>query len=254
MFSISLLKYTEVLTILKLKNLFYYPELQKSTSLIRFEAEEARHLKSLRNAKGDSVFLTNGKGAKAEAELLDFSRRDCQLRIVHFEQVQNPRNYYIHIAVSPTKNADRIEWFVEKAVELGIDEITFLTTKNCTRQQIKLERINKKAIEAMKQSLQFYLPKINPLTPFDHFIKASKQQNQEKFIAYMLTNDEQSLVKKASVAANYCVMVASEGGFTQQEASLAQKADFECVNLGNSRLRTETAALASCMMLNFINI
>jgi 16S rRNA (uracil1498-N3)-methyltransferase len=237
-----------------MKNLFYYPNLQESEPLITFESEEARHLKSLRIRKGDSVFLTNGMGAKAEATLIDHSRRTCELKIVNFEQVSNPKNYYIHIAVSPTKNADRIEWFVEKAVELGIDEITFLETENCTRNQVKLERVTKKAIEAMKQSLQFYLPKINDLTPFEDFVNNSATQNQENFIAYMFTNQEQSLLKKASPQKKYCVMVGSEGGFSEEEAVFAQKVGFECVNLGGTRLRAETAALASCMMLNFINV
>lgn len=237
-----------------MKNLFYYPTLKVSEPLIKFGAEEARHLKSLRIGKGDSIFLTNGKGAKAEGKLVTFSRKDCEIKIVNFEQITNPRNHYIHIAVSPTKNADRIEWFVEKAVELGIDEITFLETTNCTRKQVKIERLIKKAIEAMKQSLQFYLPKINDLTSFEDFLSQADTQNQEKFIAYMLTNQEQSLAKKATPKKKYCVMVASEGGFTKEEAEFAQKAGFECVNLGNTRLRTETAALASCMLLNFINI
>lgn len=217
----------------------------------KLDEEESMHTKKvLRLKSGTVIQLTDGLGKIYEARLTNTDGRNCEFSILKSEQVPS-RNYKIHIAIAPTKNADRIEWFVEKAVELGIDKISFLLCKNSERKSINLERVEKKAISAMKQSGQAYLPEIVEIRPFQQVIAESNEAG--KFIGYV---DEQNplLLKNAAIpSGSYLVMIGPEGDFSSEEMKTALQQGFVKISLGQNRLRTETAGIAACHILNLIN-
>ena len=230
-------------------NLFYQPQIVHG--LLHLDPDESRHaVKVLRKKQGDQLFLTDGKGIFYEATITSPDARKCAFDInkTIAEQI---RNFVIHVAISPTKNADRIEWFVEKTVEFGIDEITLLECDHTERQHVKLERLEKMAISAMKQSLKATLPVIHPLTSFSQF--TSSCQASEKYIAHV-DNENKSLLKDLVTRGNsYVVMIGPEGDFSLDEVTLAEAQGFKKVSLGPSRLRTETAGIAACHILNLAN-
>ena len=213
--------------------------------------EESMHArKVLRLKSGTVIQLTDGLGKIYEARLTNTDGRNCEFSILKSEQVPS-RNYKIHIAIAPTKNADRIEWFVEKAVELGIDKISFLQCKNSERKSINLERVEKKAISAMKQSGQAYLPEIVEIRSFKQFISESNEAG--KFIGFV---DEQNplLLKNLAKPSTSClVLIGPEGDFSPEEMQTALQKGFVKVSLGANRLRTETAGIAACHILNLVN-
>jgi 16S rRNA (uracil1498-N3)-methyltransferase len=229
-------------------NLFYQPKIEEG--VLHLDAEESRHAtKVLRMAKGDELHLTNGKGFLYTCRITDADSKKCSFEIIertHFKK----RDFQIHIAIAPTKNIDRTEWFVEKATEIGIDQISFILCQNSERKHINLERTEKIAVSAMKQSGQAWLPKISPLTPFKEIIKYEAPQ---KFIAFVDEQNPNHLKSLASANGNYLVLIGPEGDFRAEELSLALTKDFKKVSLGSNRLRTETAGLVACEILNFIN-
>ncbi len=243
---------------------FFYPDLELG-SQITLPEEEAKHLKTLRVREGDFLDIVNGKGILAKGKVLSADVKKSLIEITQIVSTEEKRPFYIHIAVAATKNADRIEWFLEKAIEIGIDEISFIETTRSEYSNMKSERLFKKGIAAIKQSLRATLPKINPPIKFKEFIKKhhSDKKNQTKhgeetleiqrFIAYTPTDTTAVLENYATKKAYYLVLIGSEGGFTPEEVHQAQQSDFECVSLGEYRLRTETAALYSCMALNSLN-
>ena len=163
----------------------------------------------------------------------------------------HPKNFIIHIAISPTKNADRIEWFVEKAVELGIDEITLLECDHTERQHLKIDRLEKMAISAMKQSLKAKLPVIHPLTSFRNIVHTAG--SVEKYIAHVDNENPNQLKNLIAAGSSYLVLIGPEGDFSDEELTLAENQGFKKISLGPSRLRTETAGLAACHILNLAN-
>jgi 16S rRNA (uracil1498-N3)-methyltransferase len=230
-------------------NLFYQPLIAQDVFYL--DQEESKHcVKVLRRMKDDALKITDGKGNFYEAVITKADPQQCQFQIK--EKTAEPiKNFSIHIAISPTKNPERIEWFVEKAVELGVDEISFVHCKTTERPFIKIERLEKVAISAMKQSLKATLPKVNDLIKLDHLIKQSKEV--EKFIAYVDHSNPVHLKNAATSASNYLVLIGPEGDFSDGELAQAIQQGFQKVSLGNSRLRTETAGLAACHILNLIN-
>ena len=230
-------------------NLFYQPLI--SQDVFYLDQEESKHcVKVLRRTKDDALRITDGKGNFYDAVITKADPQQCQFQIK--EKIAEPvRNFSIHIAISPTKNPERIEWFVEKAVELGVDEISFVHCKTTERPFIKIERLEKVAISAMKQSLKATLPKVNDLIKLDTLIKQSK--DVEKFIAYVDHSNPIHLKNAASSASNYLVLIGPEGDFSDGELAQAIQQGFQKVSLGNSRLRTETAGVAACHILNLIN-
>ena len=161
------------------------------------------------------------------------------------------KNFTIHIAISPTKNADRIEWFVEKAVEFGIDEITLLECDHTERQHINIDRLEKVAISAMKQSLKAKLPSIHSLTSFRNLTHDAKAL--EKYIAHVDSENPIQLKNLVARGSSYLVLIGPEGDFSREELTLAKSLGFKKISLGPSRLRTETAGLAACHILNLAN-
>ncbi len=229
--------------------LFYEPS-AKNESFILNE-EEARHaLKVLRKKVGDKINVIDGNGHLFECKLIEGVIEKCVVKVEKtFFEPDN--DYHIHIAIAPTKNLDRIEWFVEKAVEIGIDELSFIKCKNSERPQLKIERIEKKAISAMKQSLKYRIPKINVLKDFNSFI--SEKRNEEKFIAFVDSSNPLHLKHAAGLKSKYLVLIGPEGDFTSKELDMALTQNFKKVSLGRSRLRTETAGMVACHILNLIN-
>lgn len=230
-------------------NLFYQPQIAEG--ILHLDPDESRHaVKVLRKKHGDKLHLTDGKGNFYEATITNPDAHKCAFDITKTIAEQK-RNFVIHIAISPTKNADRIEWFIEKSVEFGIDQITLLECDHTERQHIKVERLEKMAISAMKQSLKAELPVIHPLTSFGNFIVS--RDESEKYIAHV-DNENKTLLKNlVKPEASYVVLIGPEGDFSDEELMLAEVEGFKKVSLGPSRLRTETAGLAACHILNLAN-
>jgi len=227
--------------------IFYQPLIPEGTHSL--DAEEVRHAtKVLRLQSGDTLELTDGKGNLYKAVITELSKSSCLFSITETISVPK-RNYTIHIAIAPTKNIDRIEWFVEKATEIGIDTISFIQCQNSERRVVNMERIEKKAISAMKQSGQAWLPELKPMAKVQAIIH---EPCDHKFIAHVDHANSKHL-KEAPPHSSYLVLIGPEGDFTQQELKAAIDNGFQKVSLGASTLRTETAGLAACHILNLIN-
>lgn len=232
-------------------NLFYQPLIPEGIFFL--DPEESRHcVKVLRRKSGDAIRVTDGKGFFYDVVISKADARQCSFDIRNKTQA-NINKYTIHIAISPTKNTDRIEWFVEKAVELGIDKITLIACENAERSFAKTERLEKIAISAMKQSLKAKLPTIEGLTKLDSLLLEVSEE-QEQYIAYVDNGNPDHLQKIASPQKNYIVLIGPEGDFSPDELTSAIAKGFKKVSLGKSRLRTETAGLAACHILNLINV
>ncbi len=227
---------------------FYEPNIKKIQVL---SEEDSRHcVKVLRQNVGDIIYVVDGNGGLYTCEISKVDSRKCEL-IIREEQLNYGKtDFYLHLAIAPTKNSDRLEWMIEKCVEIGIHEISLIQTKHTEKKNQRTERLTKIAISAIKQSLKAYLPKINEVTSFDKFI-ANCNSNQ-KFIAH-LSDEAQPLHQVLEPNRSTCILIGPEGDFTKEEIDLAQKADFQIVMLGNSRLRTETAGLVATTITNIIN-
>ena len=225
--------------------LFFQPNISQNHFL---DIEDSRHcVKVLRKTAKDIIHVVDGVGGLYECEITKANDKKCEFRIISSHQNYQKRETYLHIAIAPTKNADRLEWFIEKSVEIGIDEISLIQTKHSERKQQKVERLEKIAISAMKQSLKAYLPKINELMPFDKFLKTAMQE--QKFLAH-LADDSKPLINLLKPQSSYCIMIGPEGDFSNDEILLAKQEKFHWVTLGNSRLRTETAGIVACALSN----
>jgi 16S rRNA (uracil1498-N3)-methyltransferase len=226
---------------------FYEPDLSRETVLL--SEEESKHaVRVLRLSTGDQVELLDGNGTRAVAEVSDDHPKRCVLRIISRITEPTGRNCRLHIAVAPTKNIDRMEWFVEKAAEIGIDEITFLECEHSERNTIKIDRIEKVAISAMKQSQQSHLPKINELTSFREFISACNADI--KLIAHCVASERKALRDFSFTNKSVAILIGPEGDFSNDEIDLAVQSGFQPVIFGNTRLRTETAAVYAVTVVN----
>ena len=228
--------------------LFYQPEGPRATSL---SESESRHcLRVIRKKKGDAIQLVDGKGNFYRAMISGTQDLVCSYEIIdHHPQPQT--NYYIHLAIAPTKNKDRMEWLVEKAVEIGVDEFSFIHCQRSERKRLDLTRMEKKAIMAMKQSLSAFLPQINPIISYPDFLNQLPKE-YDRFIAH-LPGDSQPLRNVIENNKRYCLLIGPEGGFTKDELSVAVDFGFQPVTLGKNRLRTETAALIGCHTFHLEN-
>ena len=222
---------------------------------IILDADEARHcMKVMRHKAGDLIKTVDGLGNLYSGNLVSFDKNSCTIQINDKTENYKKRNQYIHIGISPIKNQDRLEWFIEKSVEIGIDEITLIDCDRTLRKKIKIDRLNKIAITAMKQSLKAYIPKINDVITVNDFIMCN--QNSSKFICHLDNDDRRDVfyykddIKKYK---NVSVLIGPEGDFSASEIELAVDNSFLCVTLGNSRLRTETAGILACHLFNLIN-
>ena len=228
--------------------LFYLEHPEKEIIL---SAEESKHAtKVLRKKEGDILNFTDGKGGFYKAEITLADSRKCRLKVVSTEQKPKQHNYYLHIAIAPTKNMDRFEWFLEKATEIGIDEITPIICSHSERKVIKTERCNRILLSAMKQSLKFYLPKLNEAISFNDFLKQDYEGS--KYIAHCEDGEKKEL-KIENKTDKYLILIGPEGDFSQKEIDLALQNKFKAVSLGRSRLRTETAGIVATHTVNIHN-
>lgn len=234
-------------------HLFYTPNITSETYTL--SEEESKHaVRVLRLKIGDTVHLIDGTGGYYTASIIDDNQKRCTVKIVTAEKEFGKRTWKLHIAIAPVKNMDRMEWFVEKAVEIGIDEISLLDCSKSERTIIKTERLHKTAVAAMKQSIKAYLPKINELAGFDKFINDSKSFSGEKFIAHCHSRESLPHIKTYyALRQNIMILIGPEGDFSEDEVKLAVNHGFKEISLGKSRLRTETAALYACAFVNLSN-
>ncbi|RZK43709.1 MAG: 16S rRNA (uracil(1498)-N(3))-methyltransferase [Pedobacter sp.] len=232
-------------------HIFYTPGLD--SEVFTLNEEESKHCsKVLRLGLGDRVHLIDGVGGLYEAEIFEVTKRNVQLRITNKQIEFGKRNHHLHIAVAPTKNIDRLEWFLEKATEIGIDEITPIICDRSERRVIKQDRLEKVITSAVKQSLTAYHPKLNPITPFSELIKMTF--NGGRFIAHCIEDTEKEFIASLTSAhQSNLILIGPEGDFSETEINLALLNGYKAVSLGNTRLRTETAALAACFEVNYIN-
>jgi 16S rRNA (uracil1498-N3)-methyltransferase len=231
-------------------NLFYTPDLQNGT--YRLNEEESKHcVRVLRLVEGDNLFLTDGRGLFCEAVVINANPKACILRIADKKHNYGKTDYQLTIAVSPTKNTDRYEWFLEKATEIGIFGVIPMISRYSERKEIKPERLGKVMISAMKQSVKAYLPVLYPIQTFKEIIKCPF--TGLKFIAHC-NKGEKVLLRDAVVKGmDVLILIGPEGDFSAEEVEMAVNEGFTAVSLGESRLRTETAALVACHTVNLIN-
>ena len=230
-------------------NIFIATVEQKLATLT---SEESWHCaKVLRKKTGDKIQLIDGIGNFYEGVLEIVSDKKCTANLTSGPILQEKRNYYLHLAIAPTKQIDRIEWMIEKAVEIGIDEISFISCKNSERTVIKIDRIIKIIESAVKQSLQAYLPKINDLTSFKEIIN-SKEADQ-KLIAHCYNEEKNDLKQMEFKNKSTLVLIGPEGDFSMDEVDIALKNNFKAVSFGSNRLRTETAGLYVCQAASLLS-
>lgn len=227
-------------------HLFYTPDITTNPELPQEEAAHA--IRVLRLSEGDEVMLTDGKGSFYRAEIDMISGKRCYVRIVETTTPEPLWYGHLHLAMAPTKNMDRIEWFAEKATEIGVDEITFLDCRYSERRVVKTERIEKILVSAMKQSLKPTLPRLNGMTSFDKFV--AQPFVGQKFIAHCYEGDKESLQRALAPGEDALVLIGPEGDFSPEEVEKAIAHGFRPITLGKSRLRTETAALVAVHLMN----
>jgi len=231
-------------------HLFYTPDIQHDT--YRLNEEESKHcVRVLRLTEGDTLFLTNGKGLFCESQITDANPRACLLQVINTKQNFGKRDWHLTIGVSPTKNSDRYEWFLEKATEIGIDEIIPVIGRYSERKVINNDRLNKVMVAAMKQSVKAYLPVLHPVQTFIETIKNGF--SGLRFIAHCHEGEKIFLRDAVVKGADIMILIGPEGDFSAEEVGLAINEGFIAVSLGDSRLRTETAALVACHTVNLIN-
>jgi 16S rRNA (uracil1498-N3)-methyltransferase len=231
--------------------LFYNPTIDETTESFSFDKEESKHIiKVLRKKDTDILFVTNGLGLLFKTEITLASDNKCTVQILSVEKVK-PSKFHLHLAVAPTKMNDRYEWFLEKATEIGIHEITPIICDRSERKVINRERFEKILLTAMKQSNVLFLPKLNEATTYKEFIK--HKNNGLQLIAHCEETDKKSLKSILKPNENVTLLIGPEGDFTEKEIALALENNFIPVSLGNTRLRTETAAIVACHSVVFVN-
>jgi 16S rRNA (uracil1498-N3)-methyltransferase len=232
--------------------LFYTPDIDPSHSNYFLSEEESKHcIRVLRLETGSEVQLIDGKGGLYFATIKDAHPKRTILQINSVVTSFNRRNHYLHIAIAPTKNIERIEWFLEKATEIGIDEITPVICQRSERKEVKVDRLNKIITSAIKQSVKAYHPVLNEAMTYNQLL--ARPFEGQKFIAHCEKNDKTNLRNDLITHGTYLILIGPEGDFTTNEIDEALKKDFKAITLGESRLRTETAALEACFEVNFLN-
>lgn len=231
--------------------LFYNSNIKTEDTTFTFDKEESKHIvKVLRKKEKDIIHITNGCGYLFISEIITASERKCEVKI-NSTQFQDATKYKLHIAVAPTKMNDRFELFLEKATEIGIHEITPLICEHSERKIYKTDRAEKIVQAAMKQSLQYYLPKINNPITFSDFIEVNFEGS--KYIAHCEEQEKKSFKKCVNKEENILILIGPEGDFSTKEIEKAIDQKFTPVTLGNTRLRTETAALVACHTVALTN-
>lgn len=231
--------------------LFYNSDIKNTDSSFVFDKEESKHIvKVLRKKESDKIFITNGLGFLFISEISLASEKKCEVKIIEVQKFEKSK-YHLHLAVAPTKMNDRFEWFLEKATEIGIQEITPIICDHSERKVYKIDRAEKIIQSAMKQSNQFYLPLINEPVSLKEFIANTNCDN--KYIAHCVEKERKQLKDCIKPNLNYVILIGPEGDFSENEIELALANNYQAVLLGNTRLRTETAALVACHTVALMN-
>lgn len=231
--------------------LFYNSTINESSASFVFDKEESKHIiKVLRKKDGDILFVTNGLGFLFKTEITLASDSKCAVTVLSYEKTADT-NHPLHLVVAPTKMNERYEWFLEKATEIGIQEITPIICDRSERKVINKERFEKIILTAMKQCNQFYLPKLNDAIAFKDFIK--QEQDGKLLIAHCEETNKKSLKSVLETNTKTTILIGPEGDFSEKEIELALSQNFIPVTLGNTRLRTETAAVVACHSVSFFN-
>lgn len=232
--------------------IFYSADIRPETTHFTFDKTESRHIvRVLRKKEGDHIFITNGNGILLKSEITVANDKKCLVTVVSTEEKPKLWNYYLHIAIAPTKNIDRFEWFLEKATEIGIDEITPMLCEHSERKIIKKERLEKIIESAMKQSLKYHLPKLNELTSFQDFIE--QDFHGAHYIAHCALSEKKSLKSVSKSVNHITILIGPEGDFSTTEIENAERKNFISVDLGESRLRTETAGVVAAHIVSLFN-
>ncbi|AXB58484.1 16S rRNA (uracil(1498)-N(3))-methyltransferase [Flavobacterium fluviale] len=231
--------------------LFFNPNIDETTQSFSFDKEESRHIiKVLRKKDSDILHVTNGSGLLFETQITLASDNKCIVEVLSITNAEKPK-FHLHLAVAPTKMNDRFEWFLEKATEIGIQEITPIFCDRSERKVINKDRFEKIILSAMKQCNETFLPKLNEAISFKEFIK--KQQNGLQLIAHCEETDKKSLKEVLKPNEDVTILIGPEGDFSEKEITLALENNYKPVTLGNTRLRTETAAIVACHSVVFFN-
>jgi 16S rRNA (uracil1498-N3)-methyltransferase len=228
----------------------FFGNIQEKGAILN-EDESLHCVKVLRHKVGDTIRVIDGKGSIAIGKIVLAHAKQCAVAVSEIKKVDNSKPFRLHVVLAPTKNMDRIEWFTEKAVEVGIDEISFIKTKNSERTVVKIERIHKVAESALKQSQQAFLPIIHEIIDFKEFLQ--KENNDVKLIAHCEKEEKKTMKDFIGKTKSYTILIGPEGDFSSDEIQLALKANFLPLSLGDSRLRTETAALYSVIAMNVLH-
>jgi 16S rRNA (uracil1498-N3)-methyltransferase len=226
----------------------FYTQKITGTIAILDETDSRHCILVLRMRRGDSVSLTDGKGGFYEGIIDSVNPRAVTVEITKNEQNYGGKEYYLHVAIAPTKNIDRFEWFLEKATEIGIDEITPLLCQRSERKNLRNDRLEKILVSAIKQSIKAYLPILNPITGFDKFISGNLKDN--KYIALCSYDKRIDLIKAHNHSKTFTILIGPEGDFSKEEIGSALKNGFIPVSLGASRLRSETAGIVACQIIS----
>lgn len=232
--------------------LFYHPDIAEDAKQIIFPKEESKHIvKVLRKKEGDLLHVTNGKGFLFISELTLITSQQCIAKVIEVKEEAKPK-YHLHMAVAPTKMNDRYEWFLEKATEIGVMEITPIICDHSERKVVKLERFERVLQSAMKQSLHFTLPKLNAPVRFSEFVSDTPEGT--KFIAHCEEEQEKKSLQHSLELGDKCIiLIGPEGDFSSEEITLAKQHNWNPISLGSTRLRTETAAIVACHTVALFN-
>ena len=220
-----------------------------SGNIIVLDKVESNHcINVLRKTCGDCVNVIDGKGNLFIGEIISPNKIQCKIKIKKIVKKNKDKKKYIHVAISPTKNHDRIDWFIEKAVEIGVDEISFIKCERTLRKKIKINRLTRIAITAIKQSLKAQLPKLNDIVTFNEFL--NKNQNNIGYICHLEEGNRTNLFSLGLKEKKNFILIGPEGDFSSNEIKLARSNNIRSISLGESRLRTETAGIVACHLLN----
>ena len=231
-------------------NIFYTPEIEDEQKFTLNESESKHAIRVLRLKNGDTLTLVNGLGSFFDATITSDNPKKCEVEITEIRKEINKKPE-LRIAIAPTKNNDRTEWFIEKCTEIGINQISPILCKHSERKKIKEERFVKTAVSAMKQSLKATLSLVTELTPFNKFI--TQPFEGKKYIAHCYSENQQHFKELYTKGENCLILIGPEGDFSTDEVKLAIENGFEPITFGASRLRTETAGVVACTTFNIIN-
>lgn len=231
--------------------LFFQPEIKETDTIYSFDAQESKHiLKVLRKVEGDEILITNGQGLLITAKITTGKNKQCQVSVENVH-TNHPSRHYLHMAVAPTKMNDRFEWFLEKATEIGVHEITPVICQRSERKVVKMDRMERVVHAALKQSFQTFLPKVNEAISLNEFLKLP--QSNHLYIGHCEESERHDLFRRVVPDSDLTILIGPEGDFTPTEIKMAGAKGYLPVSLGKTRLRTETAAMVACTTVALAN-